>query len=406
MADTQFLRGTAKTALVPQVYDKELFKESFESNPLAQYMGLGSDNIIQTKMQLQKAKGDKISFGIRKLLSGSGQTDDGTYAGNEEAMSFMAFSLAIHERGNGVRLSGGMTEQSALTDLRAEGRAALKEWIGRVTAADIISALSGLSTKSFAGQITGANALDVDTAAIGTVQQFAPSRSTTAMRYFCGGQTASGALSARVANIASLTTTTGYVFGTRVIDQLALMAKAQITSAGVHQTPIRPVIVDGEPKFLLLVGPYQAKALRADTVWTAAAQAFWTGKGRNNPIYNGALGEWQGVIVKECQLIHRRLGAGAYAATEYFDATTEAAASGISIERALFLGAQAACVAYGSLPKYAEGYGDPGHNTKAVFHADMIYGVGATGFDASALTGTPAADSDFGRIICDTTVIL
>jgi N4-gp56 family major capsid protein len=373
-------------------------------------MGTGSDKIIQVGMDLTKQKGDRMTFKMLCQLTGSGQTDDGTYVSNAQTMYYRAFQLDVHERGTDVALNGQMTEQSALGNLRQDAKVVLADWEARVEAREIIDSLSGLTAKSFAGQITGANAVNASPAQIYTVQQVAPTRSATAKRYFCGGQTAAGVLSARVANTAALTTTTGYLFGEKVIDALTIMAKRNVDASGNLINPIRPIVINGIPHWLLLIDPYQGKALRACTDWQNAQQNIGA-RDLSNPIFSGMMGMWNNVVVKECDGLHRRTGAGAFTAPEYFDATSEACASGITVARALFLGAQACAVGWAQLPNWSDGYSDPPSNTKWQTHTHSIRGVKKFGFSAtleSDTTGTvtPLADSELGCIICDTTVIL
>ena len=102
MAATQFARGGTHTALVPQRWSKEDFKTAFEQNPLLPFIGTGAGSIIQVKKDFLKEQGDKLTFGLRALLTGDGQGDDGTYTGNSEAMVYHNMSVQLHERGHSV----------------------------------------------------------------------------------------------------------------------------------------------------------------------------------------------------------------------------------------------------------------------------------------------------------------
>lgn len=394
MAATQFARGGTHTNLVPQRWSKKDFKWSFESNPLLKYMGASEKSIIQVNKDFTKQKGDKITFGLRALLSGDGQGDDGTYKDNEEAMTFYDFSVQLHERGHSTKLNGNMTEQSAYTNLRRGGRSAIREWVGRVQARDVIDALSGLTNKKFAGVRTGANAVDASSTQIATVNQVAiSSKSTTHRRFFAGGQTTAGVLE-RVANDAAIDSSSANLFGTKVIEYTKRMAIAEVDASGNPVSPMRPVYVDGEPYFLFLVDPLQIKAQRSDTDWKNAMQNAQV-RGSKNPLFSGAAAIWDGVIVAPTTLLHHRLGAGGVTAPEYFDATSDACASGITVCRSLFLGAQAACLAWGKLPVWKEGYCDTPHNTKWATHSDMIYGAKKSVFNSV----------EFGCIVVDTAVV-
>lgn len=391
MANTTFDRSSNHANLVVQKWSRDMFKHGLATNPFKSFMGTSNDSIIQVKKDFLAEKGDKITFSLRGLLSGSGQGDDGTYEGNEEALSFLDDSVLLHERGNSTKVNGKMTEQRTIINLRTESKDALGEWLGRTAAADIVAALSGLVTKSFAGQVTGANAVDASAAQISTVNQVSPTKSATALRYFAGGQTSAGVLS-RVANDAAISSATTCLFGTKVVEYVKRMALASITSTGVPISPIRPVMVNGESFFVMFIDELDVKALKNDTNYVAAVKEAER-RGPTNPIFTGALAIWDGVILKSCQLLHRRSGIGGTAATEYFDSTGDVCVSGITVVRKLFCGAQAALLAYGQMPSWVEKKHDYG--TKFGVHTDTIYGVKKSSFTSGL---------EFGCIIVDTAV--
>jgi len=396
--------AVSNPALIPQYWGAKTFKEAFEKNPLTRFMGKESDAIIQVKMDLAKVQGDKVTFGIRNLLTGNGQTDDGTYEGNEEGMNFDSFTLEIHEHGHSVQLAGNMTEKSAAMNLRTEAKDALAEWKARIGARGIIDSLSGLQAHAFSGQVLGASALLTDasgTNVIQTVQQVAPTRSATAKRYFCGGQTTGGVVS-RVANPSEVTAADNCLMGTKVIEQIKRMAKLEVASDGSHITPIRPIRIGGDEVYVLLVDPLQTKSLRADSDWKAAMQNAYI-RGKDNPFFSGALAYWDGVAIFETQMLHRRTGAGGTTGAEYFDSTTEALASGVTMVRSLFLGAQSACLAYGKMPVWTEGHLD-WQRTRWGFHTNWIYGMKKVARYSTGASPSLTSDSEFGCIIVDTAV--
>ena len=393
MASTTFQRDSTHTNLVPQRWSRDDYKFGFEANPLKNYMGTSENSIIQVNKDFLKAQGDKITFALRALLTGSGQTDDGTYEDNEESMTFYDDSIQIHERGNSVLLSGNMTEQAAYAKLRPKGRAALREWVGRVQARDIIDALSGLQSKSFAGQVTGGNALDASSNQIETVNRvtLVGGKSATATRYFAGGNSSSGTFE-RVANNAAIDSSTNNLFGTLVIEYVKRMATKTIDSSGNAVSPIRPIYVDGEPHYVFFIDRLQFKALKAETRWKESQQYAGL-RGKKNPIFNGAAGVFDGVVIKVSDLLHRRTGAGGTTPAEYFDSTADPCASGITVARGLFVGAQAAGLAWGKMPIWEEGFKD-WQKTKWGCHTNMIYGTKKTVFNSIP----------FGCIVVDTAV--
>jgi N4-gp56 family major capsid protein len=358
-------------------------------------MGPSEDAIIQVNKDFTKQQGDRLTFALRALLTGDGQGRDGTYSGNSEAMVFYDMSVDLNERGHSVQLSGNMSEQSAYSKLRPKGMAALREWAGLVDAADIISALSGLVTKNhIAGCRTGANATDASAVQIATVNQVALTKSATATRWFGGGQNSSGTVT-RVATDALINSTTNYLFGTDVIEYVHRMAVKEVDSSGNAVNPLRPVMIDGNQYYLMLIDQYMKKQLQNDTKWKNATQNALPRSASKNWLFTGADGVWDGVVIKTVDKLHRRTGAGGILATEYFDTTGDACASGFTVARGLFLGAQAACVAYGKMPVWKTGYNDPPHNTKYTVHTDKICGVKKSVFNSV----------EHGCIVVDTNVI-
>lgn len=394
MAATTFARGGTHTDLVPQKWSKADFKAAFEKNPLLPFMGTSEDAIIQINGDFKKIQGDKITFALRALLTSDGQGDDGSYSGNGEAMTFYDMSVQLHERGNSVPLNGNMTEQSAYAKLRAKAMAALREWSGMVDGSDLIASLSGLVSKNHvAGCRTGANATDASSAQIETVNQTSLTKGATATRWFGGGQNSSGTIE-RVATDALIDSESLNLFGTDVIEYVHRMATKTVDSSGNAVTPLRPVMIKGGSYYLMLIDQYQKKQLQNDTKWKNATQNALPRSVKDNWIFSGADGIWDGVVIKTVDKLHRRTGAGGITAPEYFDTTSDVCNSGKTVARALFLGCQAACLAWGKMPVWKTGYSDPPHNTKYEVHTDKIYGVKKSVFNSI----------DFGCIVCDTIV--
>jgi N4-gp56 family major capsid protein len=402
MAATQFQRGGSNSALVPEKWSKQDYKWLYEANPMAPYMGTSDNAIIQIDKNFLKDKGDKITFALRGLLLDDGQTDDGNYSGNGEAMVFYPNAVQIHERGHSAPLAGNMTEQAAYDQLRPKGRAAIREWVANVQTADIIAAMSGLQTVNhIAGKVTGVLAVDASSNQIETVNQVAPTKAVDAPRWWGGGQNSSQVIE-RVENDAAIDSTSTNLFGTSVITEVKIEATATVDDSGNAVSPIRPVMVSNEPWFVFFVSRQQLRDLRKDTAWLQA-QREANLRGMTNPIFSGAEGVWDGVIIKASDQIHRRTGDGTGTdRATFFDSTSDACASGITVHRALFCGAQACMMALGKMPVWKEGYSDPPHNTKWETHTDFIYGVKKTVF----ATGTGGANVEFGCIIVDTAVSL
>jgi len=384
--------------LIPQKWSKDDYKYAFAANAMAPFIGKSDTAIIQTDSDFLKSKGDKLTFGLRGIDSSDGQGDDGTYEGNEGSMSFYDMSAEIHERGNSWLLDGNMTEQAAYTSLRDKNRTTAREWVGRIQAGDIVAALSGLPTMKLKGRVTGERAKDSSGEYIETVNQVSISdKSDSALRHFCGGQSAAGDLT-RVSGDANVSSSSTCLFGTQVIEYAKRMAQKDIDASGNFISPLRPVMVNGEPYYVLFISRLQEKALRGETAWLKAARNA-AERGRDNPLFKSVDYVWNNVLVKVTDLLHSRIGAGGTTASEYFDTTSDACASGITVHRALFCGAQAGVMAWGKKPVWKDGFKD-WQKTKFGTHTDMIYGIKKTVF----ATGSSSSNVEFGCITIDTAV--
>jgi len=136
----------------------------------------------------------------------------------------------------------------------------------------------------------------------------------------------------------SLSATTTYNLNVQDIDRCVARAKVQSPA-------IRPLKINGEDKYVMFIHPYQTYTLRKSTAttgqWGDIQKAALTGgQIANNPLYTGALGEWNGVILHEDARVPIMQTAGG--------PTGDGAAAGqTAYYRAVFCGAQAAAFAVG-----------------------------------------------------------
>lgn len=356
MADTSF---ASTDALTKQIWSAKLFKQALGDLFFGKFVGKeGSGNIIETKTDLTKDSGDKITMGLLMKLSGDGKKDDEALEGNEEALTYHDFSTTVHLRQNGVKAAGKMSMRRTAFDIKENAKFALGGWMSEVIDNDTVKALSGLANS------------------VGTISANAPSSN----RKWYGGQTTAGVVSS-VANDSSIANDTDYLFGTNVISVIKRKAQAA-------EPKIRPVIVDGEKHYVMFISPYQAKALKAEDAWINA-QRDGNVRGRKNPIFSGALGMWDGVVIHDYDRIETRYGEGGSTASEYFESGDDCA-TGVHVARALFCGAQAGVHVYAQNPGWYEKEFDYGRIPGVA--TDIIYQAAKTKFNGE----------DFGSIVVDT----
>lgn len=307
--------------LVEKAWAKDTWTTALNNIFFGKFMGSGVDNIIQVKEELKKEAGDSITMRLLMKLKGDGVTGDNTLEGNEEAMQYRDFTVTVDQIRNAVRLKGKMEEQKTSADMRKDAKTALSNWLTEYIDGQFFKKLSANPTKDRV--------------------------------VYAGGKTAASAITA------------ADVFSTDVIGKAKRIAMTDTNAK------IRPVSVNGKKFYVMIIDPWQARDLRKDEKWLQA-QEHAQERGDDNPIFTGALGTYEGVVIHENEQCIRDTG-------------------DVKTGHALFLGAQAGVLAAGSEPTWQEDDFDY-HNQKG-FSIGRIFGVAKTQFK---FDGTKL--SDFGVI--------
>ena len=296
--------------LAVKVWATGLLRESLKETFAARFMGTGKNSLIYVKNELQKGAGDRIRCGLRMQLSGDGVQGDATLEGNEESLTTYFDDLFIDQLRHAVRSGGRMSEQRVPFSVREESRDGLRDWY-----ADRIDT-------AFFHQIAGNTGI-TDTKFSGNQATLAPSSEAGNRRIIYGPSSEANTTEA------SMTASSSNNFRLTMIDQAVAYAK-------VASPLIRPIRVDGRPKYVCFLHPFQVHDLKTDATaarvtWYDTQRARVEGGEMNNPIFNGALGEYNGVILHESERVP--LGGGTSTLTQ--------------VRRAIFCGAQAALFATG-----------------------------------------------------------
>lgn len=329
--------------LRPEVWRKQLFADVRDNLWATRFIGTSEQSMIQELTDLSAAKGTNISFGLGAKLSAAGITGDSTLESNEEAMTDYDEDVAIDQLRHAVRLTGEFDEKKNAYDMRMSAKNRLADWWAERIDQEIIDKLCGKTTSTFSNT---------------------PTAAATSRSIWAGG----------AANTAAVTTS--MKIDTKVLD--AAKQAALVTSAG---TPaLRPIRVDGKPYFIAILHPYDATNLRQDPVWSQA-QRDANVRGEDNPIFSGALGVWNGIVVHEHEYVYR----------------TNDGSGAAYVARNVLCGQQAAVIAWGKQVAWVEktfDYGNSwGVSVGAVFGVikpmfnSVDYGV-ITMFAASAAAST------------------
>lgn len=320
MAETEY---TTNNALARKLWHEQLYRDSAKKAYFSRFMGNSEENIVQVKSDLEKQAGDTVTFGIIMRLLGTGVTGDNTLEGNEETLTTYDFNLSIEQLRHAVISKGKMSEKRVLFSIPDNARTQLKVWMTEQIDQKCFDALAVV------------NAGD---------------------KIFYGG------------NATSVTPGSGDIDATDKITP-ALISKARTwaaTGGNRTQPPLMPINVDGRKHYVLLVHPDVAYDLKTDATYSQA-QRDAQARGDSNPIFSGALGVWDNVIVHE----HENVPI----------VTNWASGSNIAGAKCTLLGAQALCWAWGMRPFVKEVEKDYGN--KRGFATGMIYGVKKPAFQFS-----------------------
>lgn len=305
MATTSY--GTNDPMAV-KLWSKRLAVEVLKTTWAAKFMGPNSSSIIQIKDETQKSAGDKITYGLRMQLSGSGVIGDGTLEGQEESLTVYSDAVVIDQLRHAVRSAGRMSQQRVPFVVRDEALSGLRDWW-----ADRIDT-------SFFNQICG-NTVQTDVRFTGL--QATLNVSDSNHEVFVGS-------SGNAGTDQSISTTETYSLS--VIDKCVERART-LTPA------IRPVVVDGKRFYVDFLHPYQVTDMRESTStgqWLDIQKAAMTGgEIDDNPIFDGSLGMYNGVILHSDSRV--TLGVNSAATTTVVS----------NVRRAVFAGAQACVMGYG-----------------------------------------------------------
>ena len=308
MANTTF--GVSHP-LARKIWSEKLFREALKETYIGKFMGEDSNSLIQTLTEPSKGAGDTVYTGLRMQLSGYGIAGDDTLEGQEEALTFYRDTLTIDQIRNAVRSQGKASEQRVPYSMREEARKALGDWI------------SDMLDTSFFNQIAG-NTGEADTRRTGMQATVAPS----AAYKLIANDSAAGSASTEASLSTVAAPGTNALVSLRDLDRCVAIAKTASPT-------IRPIKQGGESYYVCFLHPYQVYYLRGQTStgqWADIQKAaIMGGEGKTNPIWTGALGMYNGVILHESTRVPN----------------TVDLATNTNFRRAIFCGAQAAIAAFG-----------------------------------------------------------
>lgn len=269
---------------------------------------------IQVMLDLAKDAGDTISYDLSLQLKNKPVYGDERLAGKMAQLKFATDQVHIDQIRCGVSAGGRMSRKRVLHDLRMVARARMAEWWGRWDDEETSMYLAG------ARGINDGFVEDIGYTGYAGNAFTAPD---TDHQMYGGSATSKGSLT--TADVMSLT----------VIEKAVTKAKT-MGGRGQNIPQIRPLRFNGEDRFVLLMSEFDSYNLRTNTStgqWLDIQKAAAGAQGDAGPLFKGALGMYNGVILHAHDVVIRfnDYGAGSVAAS-----------------RSLFMGRQAAVRAHGN----------------------------------------------------------
>jgi N4-gp56 family major capsid protein len=307
--------------LAVKLWSRKIAREALKETMASKFMGTSSNSMIQVFDDTSKGSGDSIRVPLRVQLSGRGVGELESLQGNEEALTTYQDTFVINDMAHAVRSKVTIDAQRVPFSVREEGRLGIQDWY-----ADRID-------QSLANILTGNTAVS-DTLYTGNNSPTAPTTVTGNRRWLIRQQ------DDETDHTTEASLSTSDTFSLKMLDRAVAIAK---TSSPL----IRPIKVGNQSFYVAFLHPLQVKDLRTNTNtgdWLDVQKsAMMGGEVEENPIFTGALGVYNGVVLHEWTRLPSFVCGASSTLTGY---------------RGVFCGAQAAAMAWGKgyaeEPKYVE----------------------------------------------------
>lgn len=309
--------------------------------------GEGSQAPVVRKDDLEKNSGDTIKMDIALALTGAGATGDtALLEGAEEKMKFRQAEITVDSLQHAVRwtklgkiLINHNMRSTALNLLR-------KHLAGRLD--DQVFA-------EFVGAATGAT--------------YTEANMPTSMKWFAGTSTS-------IATVAD----------SDAVGRIKLSDISDIKAYAVTNNKIEPLEMGdsdvGEEQFMLVLHPYAALALKKDSQWQQAQREAQE-RGRGNPLFTGAIGYWDNVILYQSPRVK----------------TAADGAGSISVARNVFCGASGLARAYAYYPDWTEQYFSYGQEQGVAYFGVVGKRIVTFDLNSTETAGVSTDDTAIGSMI-------
>lgn len=289
MAELDFGTDAAQTV---KLWGKDLLKQALgQALFFKKFLGTNENAVIYWAKDLEKNKGDNIKYDLLLELEGDGVTGSNELEGNEENLDYQQDNISIDQ----LRHATGrttMSEQRTVHKLRSDSKWALGRWFARIFESYMFRYLCGDITINHGqqGVIYDSNHVvysgdATSEATIGNNDQF-----TLEDIDYC------------------------------------------IEKAKTEDKRMIPIMIDGKIHYIMVLHPFSVTDMKLNVGGSTSVewqeiQREANVRGKNNPIFSGALGVYNDTIIFE--------------SPDIFSPLT-------SVRRNLFLTARAGCFALGN----------------------------------------------------------
>ncbi len=308
----------ANDTMAVKLWSRVLDHEALKYTPIRPLIGRDDGAIIHLQDQFSKGKGDQISYAIVMQLSQLGFSENDLAEGNGETLSTYSDSLVINELLFNVGVKGPRTidQQRIPWNLRDTAKRQLRDLYAKRFSLAFFNQVCGY-TPATDVRITGLN----------------PVLAPSAGRIIRQSSRASDDL-----------LVSGDIFTLDLIDkakELAITASPQIRpvkygggGGGDRRRDFNDTLED---MYVMYIHPWQVTSLRRNTStgsWQDFAKYAYMGRGKDSPIFSGAIGMYNGVVLRSS-----------------IDVTNGVSAAGADVptaKRAVLLGGQAVMMGFGN----------------------------------------------------------
>lgn len=273
MSDLNFTTAAELAYWRPQIWAKKVYEEAKAKMFWDRFTGAeGSGMPVVLKSELLTQPGQTINISRVASLTGAGVTGETELRGNEEKLSLAQVQCSPEWHRHAVAAAGKGKKQIT-QDFRMKAKAGLSYWMAKKQDASMWTAARQTGVVGFDSAaieiVYGNNATTLDT--LDSVDDMG----------------------------------------------MAEIRKAAAVLAGNDTEPISIAgMPAGEGYYLMFIHPFQAWSLKKDSDWILNHQNA-SERGRDNPLFTGALGEVDGVIVHsttQCSLVQNANSPAIYTA--------------------------------------------------------------------------------------------